>query len=166
MNEKAVAVAKDVLKHLKALRIAQGYYINGDALPVMEGDLKDNLDTVQKKCRVCLLGACVLSKARLYDNVPLEELLFDSDAGKSLSADEDDTRSILQDVFDPEQMDLMEAAFEKTTCLAEDCTDYALLVQAVDFGNRYEDRYDRVKAVMENIIANNGKFIVNAEVTV
>lgn len=165
MNEKAVAVAKDVLKHLDAMKVKDGHYFelitNERKVRDLEGDLQEHAEEVQANCQVCLLGACVLSKARLYDAVSMEAF-----RDMEIYCSDDDVRDTLADIFDIDTINCMEAAFEGESFSWMRPTSYRLILEAMKFGNQFADRKECVRAVMENIIANNGRFIVNAEVTV
>src|SRR4051812_10887130 len=77
-NKKAIAIAQDVLLRLRRhLKVVTGAYCDG-YLPVSEvkvdADLRENLPVIEKNCEVCALGACLLSKARLYNNVPTDDV--------------------------------------------------------------------------------------------
>src|ERR1043165_3171280 len=78
-QEKAVAVAKDVIKRLKYLNIETRHYMCGQIpskLKISEkDDLKKHVAKVEKYCKVCALGACIISKARLFDEVPMISLV-------------------------------------------------------------------------------------------
>ena len=163
---KGLAVAQDVLQHLKYLNMRQGAYISGRVSQQVAKaeDLQEVVDVVQKKCNVCLLGACLLSKARLYDQVPLSELFMtieDSEAGE-IEAESDLLRVRLEDCFSHRTMSLMEAAFECTAGLAEGLTDserdVQLLYGAVSFGLLHTSLSARVEAVMKNVVQNGGLF--------
>lgn len=165
MNEKAVVVAKDVLKHLNAMAIKDGHYFQlvTDETEILyrEGDLQEHVEEVQAHCTVCLLGACVLSKARIYDTVSMETF-----REMEICCSDSDVRETLADIFDIDTINCMEAAFEVDRFNWMRATDHKLIEAAMNFGSQFQTRKECVRAVMENIIANNGKFIVNAEVTV
>src|SRR5579862_3956479 len=118
-ENKAVLVAKDVLKRLRYLNVSTNIYLKGvleKALPKNE-DLKEHVAEVQKKCQVCALGACLLSKARLYDKVPLSSIgSLEGEDGywKIYAGCDSSTRifTLLKDVFDLNSLSLMETAFE------------------------------------------------------
>src|SRR4051794_28070782 len=74
---KPVLVAQDVLRHVNTLLLSRGTYISGypTAASIKEGDLQDNVDVIEKDCTVCALGALLLSKARLFNDVPMTYLI-------------------------------------------------------------------------------------------
>lgn len=154
----AVLVAQDVLKQLRRksvpLNVAKGYYMsfpNGDGPSDQDdGDLQACVDDIQKRCGVCARGALVLSKARLFDEVPLYYLN---------NLQQWDTSQLLEDVWDEKQLCLIESAFElgKFECygLSE-----KLVYGAIVFGAQFPDSKKRLKAIMENVIENDGVFTV------
>lgn len=164
-REMAVAVANDVLaqlrKRTKGYVVTTGYYIRtGSPLP-STGDLRDHLDTIQKGgCQVCALGAALLSKARLYDKVPMN---FTNGGYASYCSGDACYRS-LSDVFSRKQMVLIESAFERMNMdpdsRRDDYTPVAIQ-NAIDFGTQYSDDKVRLRAIMKNIVENDGVFKPN-----
>lgn len=156
---KAVLVAKDVLEQLDALTFEAGRYFYVDDVTLIENitdDLQDCVDEVQKHCKVCARGALVLSKARLFNEVPLMDYVKSNDTIRLFQYD---TTDLLKDVWDEEQLDLIEAAFEGDPTLLASDVDRDLIDEAVVFGGNYDTRKDRLAAIMENIIENNGVFV-------
>jgi hypothetical protein len=158
VNEKAVAVAIDVLKrlHYGKLNVKFGHYFlwkdDFRFSTHCKTDLQSIVDKVEKKCEVCLLGACLLSKARLYDEVTFGDIQHGS--GSSEIKDK------LSDVFSRQQSGLMEAAFESCSGLAiATGVDYVEANRATVFGDHCKTKVARIKAVMRNVIKNGGVFI-------
>ena len=118
-------------------------------------DLKDVVDAVQPLCTVCQLGGLLLSKARLYDNVPLSRLLSQQGAGTCLrSGGQTAVRDLLADAFDGTTMRAVEDAFE------------GYLGPAGDYGLSLGSDYnaaDRARGILTNLIANDGEFVIPAE---
>jgi hypothetical protein len=170
-NERAVAVAQEVLAQLDTYRLGPKTYFRYEgydpAAPqqttssflnsLTPGDLQDHADTIKQNCQVCLLGACLLAKATLFDRLPTTCLLKDN-RGPFREA----IVSALEDIFDPETIDLMELAFERTDwipgmkCIDDD--NHQRRVAASQFGRATSDNVARVRAVMENVIAHSGVF--------
>jgi hypothetical protein len=169
MAEKALAVAKDVLSHLNEYQLITGRYVVGtiDSTKIVaETDLRSLVDTVQKECCVCALGACFLSKARLFDKVPANEILrpYDWSTVASIDVRRPLIEKHLSDVFSPTQLNMIESAFEMRVryhdMISED--EHARLRVASAFGQRFVgDKKARVIAVMQNIIDNGGTFVVD-----
>lgn len=158
-REKAVAVAKDVVAQLddptSTMRPSHGGYFITPFMPddcnLQERDLRDYLPQIHEAgCRVCALGAAMLSKARLYDDVPASTLVL-TGALKVEHA--------LDGIFGRETVDLAEIAYEghvvRHTQLSTD-----RIHRAVDFWRKYERPRDRMRAIWQNVIDNNGEFIL------
>lgn len=158
--EARVEIAKDVLKHLRSLNVEEGYYLDGGYEPIRGVGSKDDAQKYinkMAKCRVCALGACLISHVRLFDQVPIRRLgrFYE---GEFEFASERPTQ-ILAKFFSQEQIDLIEAAFEQTrTHCQSPKTDDEEIYRAVMFGNKHADAKERLKAIMKNIIANAGTF--------
>lgn len=131
-----VAIAQDVLVRLDAHLLVPnpGQYIADD------GD-----------CQVCALGAlfaCAVPRGD-FDNA--KKLLT---VGPQMVT----IRSALEKVFDSEQLDLIECAFERDPTFwegefyAEEADD------AVEFGREHDNHEDRLRAICQNIVANGGTF--------
>jgi hypothetical protein len=166
-----VAVARDVLAQLDREDVRGGLvlgdYLRGPARrdpgagrPV---DLQQCADEAQAGCSWCLLGALLLSKARLYNRVPLAPL-FSWDPAAALHAGREPVLAALDDVFDRDTLDLVESAF-MCTWMGNDEERWdssPLGSAAIAFGRRYDDdragMLERARAVMANIIHHDGEF--------
>lgn len=157
-REKAVAVARDVIERLdshESFTPLTGRYLSTPRvfmIDELEGkDLQDFIPEIERSgCQVCALGGLLFCKAVLYDEVPA--LIVSMGHATRYS-----TVNALSDVFDTKTLDLVEAAFEQSRRFAEDYQDEA--VRAEVFGKQYEGDRERMRAIMENIVANNGEFI-------
>lgn len=170
-REKAVAVAKDVLKHVQTYRWIRGTYLAGTwygGTP-LTGDLQNHVEEVEKKCTMCLLGACLVSKARLFDDVSIDKMYKKYYVNDKLdygviNPDRETIGPLLQDIFSLLELAKIESAFERRP-LGAGCEStsetHEMLLGAAVFGMRIPDNVGRVTAVMENIIANNGTFVVD-----
>lgn len=162
---KAVQVARDVLAHLHVYRPIRGKYIAG-YLPRIENadaDMSEYLSDFESRCEVCALGACLLSKVRLYDNVPVKAVIWTNYGNRDYEiVDVSGTavKNNLDDVFSRLQQSMIESAFENrvmspaVTSLEES----RRLRAAVVFGQRYDTTRERLQAIMENIIDHDGTF--------
>lgn len=157
--EKRVAIAKDVLENLDRLKVRQGNYICGTLLE--EVDPKDNaqekVKAIQAYCTVCALGACLLSHIRLWDRVMMGEI-----AGTYptlyLNVQYAGTTAPLKRYFTQRQLNLIESAFEMRPMNKEHAASDEEIAQAKFFGLGYINSQNRLKAIMENIIENEGTF--------
>jgi hypothetical protein len=168
---KAVLVAKEVLEQLGTLDLRYGVYLAGTVVKgrLTGDDLQNNIEYFKEECRMCALGACLLAKARLFDAVPLYAILTGSTYGaaqdkQNVSPTRETTFSLLQDVFSEEQLDMIESTFEKrmmSTRVARTAPPEQIqqLWDAAQFGHQFVGYHERVQAIMENIINNNGLFI-------
>ena len=179
------AVVDDVLKWLNTSKLSTNVYLGvRGATNMLRARIADNLgaemqsvvDELQPYCHVCFVGACVLSKARVLDKLLVGEVLG-PDLDPRISTEEGGR--ILDGVFDPDDLNLMEAAFMAdpwyftyysakrhgvTTTDRED-KDSGPAYGAALFGweaGGFENRNleDRVRAVMANVIENDGRFVV------
>lgn len=171
-RERIVAIASDVLSRVRQYQWCRGTYLGGilrDTAP-LEGDLQQHVDAVQQHCELCLLGACLVSKARLFNNVPIGTISREHRPAHTapyvyVSADRTDIKKLLKDSFPPLELSKIESAFE-CEVMGDEAVftdeEMSLLRGAAIFGKQYDDDdADRVMAVMENIIDNNGEFVVD-----
>jgi hypothetical protein len=164
---KRIAVAKDVLKslRLRRIRLKNGVYVNptSDAeektvIAALRGaeDLGEVVGVLEKNCEVCLLGACVLSKARLFDRVSAR---YGSYLG-GFCPGRDGTVLALRDVFDDHELNLMEAAFERGwISMIGDGRGRENAACGFAENVRARSKAALVRAVMENVIFHGGRFV-------
>lgn len=158
---KAVAVAEDVIKLLgenpDSVRVRmRRCFFSTHYHPLRDEinrDLQDVLPQIlESGCAVCALGAAMVSKARLYDNVPLKSLF--NWAAPCWTVYRKTTTKLLEDVFSEHTLRKIECAFE-VFCLFEEKSCYG----ATCFGAKYLDDRQRLIAIMNNIIDNGGDFV-------
>lgn len=168
---KGVQIAKDVLAQLAArdrYRLHRQHYIiftdhklhlrvrfgEGASVPK---DLQQLLPEINAdNCTVCLIGACLLSKARLFDAVPtasISVLLLDGSRFDVFAP-------LFDGIFSDEELTLMECVFEGCLIQSSCTADHDLIRAAVHLGRQIVDREEAVVAVMDNIIANAGRFVL------
>jgi hypothetical protein len=156
-REKCVAVAQDVLERLDHLRVTTNQYL-GESLPrAGRQDAQKLLPQLEKDCKVCALGACFLSHIRLFNEVQMWGEL-DASQQRQLIA------SQLEKYFGRLELYLIETAFEcvplsllqRVPNLEEDYR--VSLRDALSFGWKFSKLPERLRAIMENIISNNGEF--------
>jgi hypothetical protein len=180
---KRVAIVRDALSQLTAERFIayRNYYFVTSAFSPEEvnRELRD-LILSRPDCEVCALGACFVSAVRLGDALALTHDYYQRVgrmAGKSyIHFSENGFDQKLMSFFNPEQLDLMEAAFEcsfeHARCLPnryegedprhdphdDDDVD-SRLIDAVNFGERFLDDDERLVAILRNMESNDGEFI-------
>lgn len=170
-NLQRIRVAKDVIAQvrLEKYKANRGAYISQlrtNNNVENQDDVKKNFDKI-KSCEVCALGACLLSTVKFKNTLQFQVLRQadeDGDFGYNKQI-----QNLLSSLFSPVQLLLIEMAFEKSTSIgffAEkvDNTgslydiDWRIKDDAVTFGYKYNSHHDRLIAIMENIIDNNGTF--------
>lgn len=168
-RERAVAVAEDVIKTIRAennIQIRKGSYFGGRfKLDVVDenAELQHLLPEIERQgCSVCARGAAFLSHVRLFDNFKASRVLgrtddhdFNYDAGCGWHT----TENTLQDTFSEQTRNLIECAFEMSRNHRYGVS-LELAQGAVEFGVRFPKDDERLVAIMENVIANDGEFTV------
>ncbi len=181
IRDKRVAVARDVIERIA---LGRARYVPGSYMRrrdynerwrtgALTEDVQGCADFLEGECSVCLLGGLLLSKARLFNAVPFAK--FDPGGYFTVSGRQADGAAIadvLADVFDPATLATMEAAFElaagyyNSSPLLKRLTDAEIerLQAGKAFGHAFGDQSelyvnDRVLAVMNNLIANDGEFV-------
>jgi len=156
-----VRIARDVLAQLRLGRyIAEaGTYV---AVETKDGYLGDgwtdlnpnhSFKTVFKKnkdvsCRVCALGSAFVSLVNIQNKCSVGEIQENNQMFNRLAK-----------YFGNDNIALMESAFE---CATMDHVSHNLYQEdidlAIEFGRRYDDETQRLRAIMLNVIRNNGDF--------
>lgn len=115
-KDRARAVAQDVLDRLDRRNYTWSRYMAGSFDPgrfsVEDLDLRDVADQVEQNCGVCLLGSALLSKARLFDDVPLRSLAYMSSGKLQVEAHSGSVYRMLAPIFGHGQLSLLESFFE------------------------------------------------------
>lgn len=111
---------------------------------------------MEKTCSVCAIGSIFLSYIRLKNKVPLDFLTPSCFSG--YTCDKKAMLTKLRDAFSTNQMNLIEAAFEMMSIELECNYDADSLARALAFGSRYTDDKKRLRAILLNVVKNNGEF--------
>jgi hypothetical protein len=188
MNERAVLVAKDVIAQVEAGRYTPkiGVYLilnrgasteQSDYLSeaIQNGlDVKENFHLIPNGCAACAIGATILSCTHLGNKLKFSDLYAGSLGVKDL--DKPVIHELLASVFSPEQLLMIETAFEgynissyryAKTLLRVDLEEY-IIKKCNNFykehgGSIYFEKSvsvtDRLIAIYQNIIDNNGVFV-------
>jgi|SRR6185436_1801424 len=149
-----VKVARDVLAQLRLKRYfaEPGTYVNlnFDTYEdnVRQLSFKDFFkENKEATCNVCALGAAFVSLINIKNKCSVDEI--------------DDHSTIfdrLEEVFGQKNMALMESAFESVRMVREDYDDYDMLNAAADWGTKFYDDNQRLRAIMLNVVRNGGDF--------
>lgn len=186
VEQKRIEIAKDVIVQLEAGKYTTkgGYFsLKGENLMYDQERYKEEfskitelqtlIDLPEATCQVCGIGAVFASKVRLGDNCKMEHSEHNCDLEDAIDAfvSRDSLVEQLNGIFDPIQCDLIEAAFEGTTTYAEsdvsemtddEIDDYSdKLAYAERMYRHNTDRDDIMRRIMQNIIDNNGTFVVD-----
>lgn len=163
-DEKRVAIAKDVIDQITAEKYVAscGIYMSIDTNKEYKEDesLQKVLDK-EESCQVCAMGAIFASKVRLGNEFSVDQL---NGWVGDISASDRDILKATDDIFSLEQMRLMEFCFEN-----DDIDSYfwrtmerddfnTLEAKCNDFYYSYDGDSDRMLAIMQNVIDNNGVF--------
>lgn len=177
-----IAIVKDVLARIKHRRIRTGFYFSGvhnviydlRELPNDEGKVyvdaeklnaKNFIDLLEEKCDVCALGSLFMSHIRVFNQISLGQI----------DSERDTITQSLHEYFDKEQLDLIETAFERSGAGTyntyyfsdENLSDSELndldskgllAYKAIKFGQKYGDSSKRLRAIMLNVVKNDGVF--------
>jgi len=161
-----VKIAQDVLAQIRFNRYkaTPGTYVQVDSPELnswlrndmsaydetIAGSFKDFFKKNKKTtCQVCALGAAFVSLVNIENKCSVYEIV----------TKDYDIWPRVEKYFGERNMTLMESAFE---CCVMDPNDdesiHHLLQQAGEWGSRYDEPEQRLRAIMLNVIRNNGDF--------
>ena len=163
-RRKAIEIARDVLLQLRLKRIkaSPGTYLQIDISDEAKTCALDNGNASFKKsfaqdknifCRVCAIGAAYIGYINRFNRVTNDEAVGASSYWmiNTLSA-----------IFSEDQLRLMEAVFEGG--FTSDIPDWYWYNEALidtltsNFYEKYENNDQRLRAIMINVIRNDGEF--------
>jgi hypothetical protein len=168
--EARVLIAKDALKLIRAgtLIPQSGTYVSL-AIP---GDIPDDTqvhvfleDALPDGCYVCALGAVLIATTRRFDMLTVRAFKEFDGPNESTSFDRIPLADYLEKFFSKKQLDLIEVAFEGSTHVYGVDMGYLTeeeLKAVVLFRTDHDVAYSRpcLMAILQNIIDNNGTFVV------
>ena len=160
--QKRVLIAKDVIAQVKTKKykaitgsyISNAYFLNKYNL---EDSIQNRIDEVY--CECCALGACLLSTTKFKN-----KLTFGDVFGSGGLTAYNDSWGLLREVFTPNQLTLIEDAFEagaggsRVGVMRGSKTTNKERVKSTNFGLAYVTNKRRILGIMKNIIKNNGTF--------
>lgn len=163
---KRVAIARDALAQLGArLRASQGVYVKTEVLADAnrEGKFNTQLQKLFKKveeCTVSAKGALFVCQLDRTNRLKLSEVKIYTHASDQLQGG--DVTNYLERLFTPRQLELIESAFECRDMRDDDSEEDDEIWVAVEFGELFVDEFNddelRLRAILENIVANRGTF--------
>lgn len=161
-KKKRIAIANDILARIAAKQITgySGVWAYADSAET--ADLQWHLD-MGGQCECCALGAAICGVAFFEDKIKLDG---------SNEATYEDNQGKLKQIFSPEQLSLIENAFEQGDgAFYRDAYDWdnqddegnyklkPLYKKAISFGKRYKSDTSRLKAIWSNVVKNDGTFV-------
>lgn len=161
-ENKRVSIAKDVIKQLVANKITAqtgSYFELRSDENIVNEDLSFAISKA-KSCNVCALGAlfsaCVLKSNHFKLNSA--DIFADN---KMVDIWRTPVTEYLKPYFSKHQLAMIEIAFEKYAggINIKIVKNVKTIKKCTDFGNQFLDDEDRMTAIMQNIIDNNGKFV-------
>ena len=171
-KEKAVLVAKDIIEQIKIGRYIpnRGFYINDLRSTEMFSEdsvIRDAFNDIQE-CRVCAIGATILSATHLGNRLKVTDLNINYLVTVHKLRNPKVIK-LLDSIFDDRTLLLIESCFEGF--IAEDDRyatkikrySYSYITSEVinkcnAFKEQYENTDDRLIAICQNIITNGGEF--------
>lgn len=178
--ELRIAVAQDVLKSLRRLDVRMGVFVEQTHMAdrkvdkILSGDdVKVIAQKLKTKCKVCVLGACLMSVVSIDNNFAFHSRID----GVTFGVGSYDVAERLLKLFTAKQLLLIETAFEvdlsddmeygyftdKYTLLNMSDEEFAQTAKhrkvAAAFGRQFDTPKDRLRAIMKNMIENGGKFV-------
>jgi hypothetical protein len=181
-NEKAVLVAKDVLKQIKLKKYIPnaGFYIKKnwgiDDLKDLglkkKDDVRNNFDKIPQ-CQVCALGSMLLSCTKLGNRLTFNDV--DIINGVRIQRlNKPKIKKLFNSIFDGYQLLLIENAFEGSSFTsdryAKDILGHKLSDSDYNKCNKFyfmygmyctdESTHNRMVAICKNIIKNKGTFVL------
>lgn len=175
-REKAVLVAKDILKYVnkRVYKPITGCYIRYPELkrpiPVGEQQLQKHLSKI-KDCHVCAIGSIILSSIRLGNEVTTSDLDLHYSIGLNQIKKSKRVTNLLKSVFDKKTLLIIENCFESVIEEGDRVGKHifgATLTEEEErkcssFYAQFNSSTDRLIAICNNIIENGGKFVLPKE---
>lgn len=153
--QKRVAIAKDVINQIKngGMIPYTGIYflwLNNTNANLGENFNQKSLTDKNNKCKVCGIGAAIVSGIRLFNKLELSPNFGDGDSALK----------VIKNWFTVSQTVAIECAFEdeSTRLLSKRFTNKKLNNKAIKFGEKYFSPEEKAIAIYKNIIKNKGVF--------
>lgn len=181
-EKRRMAIARDVIEQVRRKRIVpesgtwcevnDGDGLLKNSLPI-EVTEETQLQTVLAglPCSACAVGSLFACAVLRKDDLPLSDVGSGvtsvdiegmneyNDAIEVNPGDFSACAAYMDDIFDEDQLLLMEAAFEQGGTQGWEQHNLGGYTDACEFGGGFEDDEDRLLAIMENVLANKGTFV-------
>lgn len=155
-QEKAIAIAKDVLKRLKLEKLSlarrTGFIVPKGKFPTT-GSLQEQIDKAEANCQVCALGGMFLSHVRLHNGIQCDNVCDGSFNFRQISLE-------LKQIFSLKTLALIEGVFEGKLLRIAD----VLSIRSINVGD-VNDMQKRIKDYHNAIVekARKGKKLLSAK---
>jgi hypothetical protein len=164
LDDKRVAIAKDVLENIKTKKFEPqtgawlGYRTHMGVAEDDDRGIRESVLSGQVFCTGCALGGLMLS-CTLYNNkYKLHDIYNSTDFTLgNVIIDEKPLKNNFNKIFLKEQLILIEMAFERGLGSFRSMTESR--EKAKLFGQKFENSKDRLRNIMLNIIKNKGTFV-------
>lgn len=162
-NQQRVRIAKDVIQQLdsKKLIATQGTYFE---TKIDQSQINQQLNRLieNKTCKVCAIGSVFAATVKRANDCAANEMESMFRLYDKYEADNRKIRKYLKKWFNADQLALMETAFEGQCITANSMLLKAdIRYKAYKLFNDLKGNADSIlRTIMQNIIDNNGKFIL------
>lgn len=166
-KDRRIEILQDALARLRYRKVEDSHgYVVTNYLNNIPDDvqLQSEVKNIEKNCTVCALGGLFLSAVDKFNHLKKNECDIDSGVfcyHRTPNIKRDTINTTLSKYFSERQLYMMEVAFEISSvsdsyeCLGKDLENVC-----IEFGKRYGDPKNRLRAILKNALANDGIFKV------
>lgn len=175
--QKRVHIAKDVIAQLKSkkYKARAGDYLKinltKETLPQSESEqLICSLSDKNVTCECCARSAIFASAVRNFNSVKISDVDTSSDGLSNIHYNEEiilegyETERVEKEYFSPNQLVLIESCFEQNVLnnfnVKETDSFFEDVCAAAEYGNSFKSPEKRMIEIMNNIIENDGEFVI------
>lgn len=146
IKEKRIRIAKDVLEQIKSKKLiasrSHNYMSIDSELEEKYDSMQDFMKADEGVCKVCAMGAVLMSKASIANDCEM------------MIAEDDYIIGNLKGIFTLRQLRLMEIAFEGDFVTCDIDVESTAGERAMNFFSDYSDSEYRLVEIMKNVIKN------------
>lgn len=163
-----VLIARDAIRQINTGRISPAGYDGGNSCYLTFGstanakiassavcDIRSEANGL--KCTACIRGSILLGCISKFNNLTNVDLGDVGTNGFNLNAEA--LKRYEERFFDPKQLALMEAAYERRSVGRANTLSDTERSRAYAFSNRIPDRTERLLAILTNVVLNKGTFV-------
>lgn len=162
-NEQKILIAKDVIQRMDSAlyEVSVGNYLQPEhslySLP-KSSDAKTAIVSGLANCTVCARGAMFLSMVVFKNRLNVDEVINYGFGYHTEVEDYCEATDYLSTAFSQAEQAQIENAFEQTYSYGIRLNSEESRLAAMCFGSEFNEDNDRLHAIMQNIIDNNGEF--------